>query len=67
MWEAFSIPARPWPAEVGLQLVKEDLYSKGVPIAYMQLDDWWYQVRFEGGSGLRGGVGLEREEGRGAR
>jgi hypothetical protein len=40
VWEAFSIPARPWPAEEGLLLVKDDLYERGVPIAYMQLDDW---------------------------
>jgi hypothetical protein len=42
VWESFNIPARPWPAEEGLVLVKEDLYLKGVPVAYMQLDDWWY-------------------------
>lgn len=41
VWEAFNIPARPWSAEVGLQLVKEDLYAKGIPVAYMQLDDWY--------------------------
>jgi hypothetical protein len=35
------IPARPWPAEVGLMKVKEKLYEQGVPVAYMQLDDWW--------------------------
>lgn len=35
------IPMRPWPAEVGLILVKEALYKMGVPVAYMQLDDWW--------------------------
>ena len=35
------IPKRPWPAEVGLVLVKEALYEMGVPVAYMQLDDWW--------------------------
>jgi hypothetical protein len=43
VWEAFNIPPRPWAAEVGLQLVKEDLYQKGVPVAYMQLDDWCVQ------------------------
>jgi hypothetical protein len=43
VWEAFNIPPRPWAAEVGLQLVKEDLYAKGVPVAYMQLDDWCVQ------------------------
>ncbi len=42
VWEAFSIPARPWPAEEGLLLVAQDLISAGVPIAFMQLDDWWY-------------------------
>ena len=46
VWEAFSIPARPWAAEDGLLLIKEDLYAKGVPIAYMQLDDWWYSGYF---------------------
>lgn len=40
------IPMRPWPAEVGLVLVKEALYKMGVPVAYMQLDDWWYQGKF---------------------
>ena len=35
------IPKRPWPAEVGLIKVKEALYKMGVPVAYMQLDDWW--------------------------
>ena len=33
-------------AEVGLVLVKEALYAMGVPVAYMQLDDWWYQGPF---------------------
>lgn len=37
---------RPWPAEVGLVKVKEALYKAGVPVAYMQLDDWWYQGKF---------------------
>lgn len=37
VWEAFNIPARPWPAEVGLLLVKEQLYKMGVPVAYMQV------------------------------
>eukprot|EP00931_Biecheleriopsis_adriatica_P045516 TRINITY_DN26070_c0_g1_i1.p1 TRINITY_DN26070_c0_g1~~TRINITY_DN26070_c0_g1_i1.p1 ORF type:complete len:794 (-),score=129.52 TRINITY_DN26070_c0_g1_i1:49-2430(-) len=46
VWEAFGIPARPWPAEEGLVLVKEALYKMGVPVAYMQLDDWWYNGRF---------------------
>jgi hypothetical protein len=32
VWEAFNIPARPWPAEEGMVLVKEDLYARGVPI-----------------------------------
>jgi len=36
------IGERPWPAEQGLLLVKEALYKMGVPVAYMQLDDWWY-------------------------
>ena len=40
------IPPRPWAAEVGLVLVKEALYKMGVPVAYMQLDDWWYQGPF---------------------
>lgn len=40
------IPKRPWPAEVGLIKVKEALYEMGVPVAYMQLDDWWYQGKF---------------------
>ena len=40
------IPMRPWPAEVGLVKVKEALYEMGVPVAYMQLDDWWYQGPF---------------------
>lgn len=30
----------------GLILVKEALYDMGVPVAYMQLDDWWYQGPF---------------------
>ena len=34
------IPARPWPAEEGLVIVKEALYAMGVPVAYLQLDDW---------------------------
>jgi hypothetical protein len=46
VWEAFDIPARPWPAEVGLRLVKEKLWEQGVPVAYMQLDDWWYFGKF---------------------
>ena len=46
VWEAFNIPARPWPAEVGLQLVVADLHSRGVPVAYLQLDDWWYTGKF---------------------
>ena len=37
VWEAFGIEARPWPAEVGLVLVKEDLYARGIPVAYMQV------------------------------
>eukprot|EP00756_Hemistasia_phaeocysticola_P044960 Hpha_TRINITY_DN18735_c0_g1::TRINITY_DN18735_c0_g1_i1::g.47372::m.47372 len=40
------IPPRPWAAEKGLVLVKEALYAMGVPVAYMQLDDWWYQGPF---------------------
>eukprot|EP00750_Incisomonas_marina_P023958 INCI5072.2.p1 GENE.INCI5072.2~~INCI5072.2.p1 ORF type:complete len:814 (-),score=111.60 INCI5072.2:2037-4478(-) len=40
------IPPRPWPAEEGLVLVKAALYNVGVPVAYMQLDDWWYQGKF---------------------
>lgn len=39
VWEAFGIPARPWPAQTGLVLVKERLWAQGVPVAYMQLDD----------------------------
>lgn len=35
VWEAFNIPARPWPAEVGLLQVKERLQAQGVPVAYM--------------------------------
>lgn len=31
---------------MGLQLVKEDLYARGIPIAYLQLDDWWYTGKF---------------------
>ena len=27
-------------------MVKEALYAQGVPVAYMQLDDWWYQGPF---------------------
>lgn len=27
-------------------LVKELLVQQGVPVAYMQLDDWWYQGPF---------------------
>ena len=46
MWEAFGIPPRPWPAEAGLVEVKRALHSCGVPIAYMQLDDWWYEGPF---------------------
>ena len=46
VWEAFGIPARPWPAEVGLVEVKRALHASGVPIAYMQLDDWWYEGPF---------------------
>lgn len=41
VWEAFSIPARPWPAEVGMQLVIANLTASGVPVSYLQLDDWW--------------------------
>ena len=39
----FVNATREWPAEVGLVKVKEALHAKGVPIAYTQLDDWWYQ------------------------
>lgn len=46
VWEAFHIPPRPWPAELGLVLVKERLWQQGVPVAYMQLDDWWYNGPF---------------------
>ena len=52
VWEAFGCcdptthQPRPWAAEQGLVLVKEDLWAKGVPIAYMQLDDWWYTGPF---------------------
>ena len=38
VWEAFGIPARPWPAEEGLIKVKEQLHRSGVPVAYMQLE-----------------------------
>ena len=31
---------------MGLIKVKEALYEMGVPVAYMQLDDWWYQGKF---------------------
>ena len=27
-------------------LVKEAVHEMGVPVAYMQLDDWWYQGPF---------------------
>lgn len=45
VWEAFNCcnqngTRRPWPAEEGLVLVKEALWDRGVPVAYMQLDDW---------------------------
>lgn len=40
------IPRRPWPAEEGLLLVAQTLRKQGVPIGYMQLDDWWYSGRF---------------------
>lgn len=33
----FINATRKWPAEVGLVKVKEGLYARGVPIAYMQL------------------------------
>ena len=46
VWEAFGIPRRPWPAEEGLVRVKEALHAAGVPVAYMQLDDWWYTGPF---------------------
>ena len=46
VWEAFNMPARPWPAEDGLVRVKEALHAMGVPVAYMQLDDWWYDGPF---------------------
>ena len=39
VWEAFGIPPREAPAESLLVSVKEDLHRRGVPIAYMQLDD----------------------------
>jgi hypothetical protein len=45
VWEAFNCcdpvhhDPRPWPAEQGLVLVKEDLWQRGVPVAYMQMDD----------------------------
>jgi hypothetical protein len=44
------IPPRPWAAEAGLVLVKEKLFELGVPVAYMQLDDWWYQGPFHFGN-----------------
>lgn len=52
VWEAFGCcnstthEPRPWPAEEGLVLVKEDLYERGVPVAYFQLDDYWYSGKF---------------------
>jgi len=52
VWEAFGCcnptthEPRPWAAEEGLVLVKEDLWQRGVPVAYMQMDDWWYQGKF---------------------
>jgi hypothetical protein len=52
VWEAFGCcnssthEPRPWAAEDGLVLVKEDLWQRGVPVAYMQLDDWWYTGKF---------------------
>jgi len=47
VWEAFGCcdpkthQPRPWAAEHGLVLVKEDLWARGVPVAYIQMDDWW--------------------------
>jgi len=47
VWEAFGCcdpvthAPRPWPAEEGLVLVKEDLWARGVPVAYMQMDGEW--------------------------
>jgi hypothetical protein len=46
VWTAFNMPPRPWPAEVGMQLVTTTLAAAGVPVAYLQLDDWWYQGPF---------------------
>ena len=46
IWESYNISARPFPAETLLVRVKDDLYARGVPIAYMQLDDWWYNGKF---------------------
>jgi hypothetical protein len=52
VWEAFGCcnetthAPRPWAAEEGLVLVKEDLWNRGVPVAYLQLDDWWYSGKF---------------------
>ena len=43
VWEAFGCcdpvhhAPRPWPAEEGLVVVKEDLWARGVPVAYMQV------------------------------
>jgi len=45
-WTSFNMPPRPWPAEVGMQLVVSTLHAAGVPVSYLQLDDWWYQGRF---------------------
>lgn len=42
VWEAFGIAARPWPAEKGLIEVVNNLTMSGVPVSYLQLDDWWY-------------------------
>ncbi len=56
MWEAYNIPPRPFSAEDGLVLVKQDLYARGIPVAYMQLDDWWYNGAFYCALGARGTV-----------
>ena len=59
VWEAFNIPARPWPAEQGLLEVIWTLqnknnftnkYNESVPISLLQLDDWWYIGKFYSGN-----------------
>ena len=49
-WPPTQTSNRPWAAEEGLLVAKQTLAAAGVPIAYMQLDDWWYYGRFQLGS-----------------